>query len=105
MSVRFPHLSADHLVSVFVSSAAPFSYESATGHVSATGAFLNLPALLISLVLMVLLVCGVRDSARFNNVMVAIKVGVVLFVIILGSTLVNTDNWFPFGQTRTITTR
>lgn len=65
-----------------------------------TGAVLDLPALLISCVLMVLLVCGVRDSARFNNLMVAIKVGVCLFVIALGSTLVDTANWTPFGQTQ-----
>jgi APA family basic amino acid/polyamine antiporter len=53
--------------------------------------------LLVSLLTMVLLVCGVRDSARFNNVMVGLKVGIVLFVIILGSFLVDTANWHPFA--------
>ena len=37
------------------------------------GAVINLPAVIIVLLIMVLLVIGVRESARFNAAMVAIK--------------------------------
>jgi APA family basic amino acid/polyamine antiporter len=77
--------------------AAPFAFNNVTNTISSTGAILDLPAMLVSLLIMVLLVCGVRDSARFNNAMVAIKVGIVLFVIGLGAALVDTANWSPFA--------
>jgi APA family basic amino acid/polyamine antiporter len=77
--------------------AAPFGFVTSTQRVTSSPGVLDLPALLISLLVMSLLVYGVRESARFNNVMVFIKVGVVLFVIILGSFLVDTENWSPFA--------
>src|SRR5215210_5563785 len=40
---------------------------------SAPGTLVNLPAILIVLLIMILLVRGVRESARANAVMVAIK--------------------------------
>ena len=48
------------------------------------GALINLPAMLIVLAIMVLLVIGVRESARFNAAMVAIKLAAVLFFIVVG---------------------
>ena len=45
---------------------------------------INLPAVLIVLGIMVLLVIGVRESARFNAVMVAVKLAAVLFFIVVG---------------------
>jgi len=53
----------------------------------------NLPAFLIALVIMVVLAIGIKESARFNAVIVAIKVSVVLFVIAVGLRYLNTDNW------------
>jgi basic amino acid/polyamine antiporter, APA family len=61
------------------------------------GAIINLPAVLIVLVMMVLLVVGVRESARFNAVMVAIKGAAVLFFIAAGFRFVNPENWTPFA--------
>jgi APA family basic amino acid/polyamine antiporter len=58
---------------------------------------INLPAVLIVLVITALLVIGVRESARFNAVMVAIKVAAVLFFIAVGSGKVDTSNWSPFA--------
>src|SRR4051812_34892140 len=49
---------------------------------STPGAWLNLPALLITLIVTVILVIGIRESATTNAVLVAIKVGVVLFVVV-----------------------
>jgi basic amino acid/polyamine antiporter, APA family len=53
----------------------------------------NLPAFVIALVITAILVVGIRESARFNATIVAIKVVVVLFVIALGIRYVNTANW------------
>ena len=50
----------------------------------------NLPAFMIALVITAILAIGIRESARFNAVIVTIKVSVVLFVIGLGATYVNT---------------
>jgi APA family basic amino acid/polyamine antiporter len=46
---------------------------------------------------MILLVVGVRESARFNAVMVAIKVAAVLFFLAAGVTYVEPANWQPFA--------
>ncbi|HEY4554894.1 MAG TPA: amino acid permease, partial [Lysobacter sp.] len=62
----------------------------------------NLPALLICLALAGLLVVGVSESAKVNNIIVAIKVSVILaFIVIVGWFCIdNFDtlkaNWDPF---------
>jgi APA family basic amino acid/polyamine antiporter len=62
----------------------------------ATGALVNLPAILIVLGIMALLVIGVRESARFNAAMVAVKLAAVAFFIAVGVTYVKPENWSPF---------
>jgi APA family basic amino acid/polyamine antiporter len=63
---------------------------------AATGALVNLPAMFIVLAIMVLLVIGVRESARFNAAMVAVKLAAVAFFIAVGVTYVKPENWSPF---------
>jgi APA family basic amino acid/polyamine antiporter len=58
---------------------------------------INLPAVIITLLIMILLVVGVRESARFNAVMVAIKVAAVLFFLAAGVAYVEPTNWQPFA--------
>jgi APA family basic amino acid/polyamine antiporter len=53
----------------------------------------NLPAFVIALVITAILVVGIKESAKFNGTIVALKVGVVLFVLALGSHYVNKANW------------
>jgi APA family basic amino acid/polyamine antiporter len=53
----------------------------------------NLPAFCIALIITTILVIGIQESATFNAGIVAIKVGVVLFIILLGMRYVNPDNW------------
>jgi APA family basic amino acid/polyamine antiporter len=53
----------------------------------------NLPAFLVALVITTILAIGIKESARFNAVVVAIKVSVVLFVIGLGAHYINLSNW------------
>jgi APA family basic amino acid/polyamine antiporter len=57
---------------------------------------MNLPAFIIVLLVTVVLVVGIRESAGFNAAMVVLKLAVVLFVIILGAGHINTANWHPF---------
>src|SRR4051812_3719561 len=60
---------------------------------STPGAWLNLPAMLITLAVTVILVIGIRESATTNAVLVAVKVGVVLFVIGVGALFLDPVNW------------
>jgi basic amino acid/polyamine antiporter, APA family len=62
----------------------------------AAGTLANVPAMLIVLGIMVLLVIGVRESARFNAAMVAVKLAAVAFFIVVGFTYVKPENWSPF---------
>jgi len=61
------------------------------------GAVINLPAVIIVLCIMYLLVVGIRESARFNAVMVGVKLAAVLFFIGAGAVYVRPDNWSPFA--------
>jgi APA family basic amino acid/polyamine antiporter len=63
---------------------------------SVEGALMNLPAMLIVLVITALLVIGVRESARFNAAMVAVKLVAILFFIVVGVGYVEPANWQPF---------
>ncbi len=74
---------------------APIAYDDLLGF-HATGAIVNIPAILIVAAVTTLLVFGIQESARFNNVIVAIKTTVVLVFIIAGVSYVNTANWHPF---------
>jgi APA family basic amino acid/polyamine antiporter len=62
----------------------------------------NLPAFLVCGALALLLVIGVSESAKFNNVIVAIKVTVLVAFILVGGFLILKDlptytpNWDPF---------
>ncbi|MEI8112189.1 MAG: amino acid permease [Bacteroidia bacterium] len=57
---------------------------------------LNLPAMFIVATITMLLLIGIRESAKFNNVMVVIKVFVILLFIGIGFMFVNKANWHPF---------
>ena len=61
------------------------------------GAVINLPAVVIVLLITALLVVGIRESARFNAAMVAIKLAAVLFFIVAGVKFVKPENWSPFA--------
>src|SRR5581483_10242130 len=64
---------------------APFDFDPAAGKLVATGALIDLPALLIAAALTIILVAGIRRSAAFNFLMVVIKLAVVLLVIAVGA--------------------
>src|SRR6266446_10545459 len=63
---------------------------------SQTGAVINLPAMVLIALMTTLLVIGIKESARFNNFIVILKITIVLLVIGFGFIYVNQANWHPF---------
>jgi APA family basic amino acid/polyamine antiporter len=61
-----------------------------------TGNIVNLPAVLVVLGVTVVLVIGIKESARFNAVIVFIKTAVVLAFIAAAASFVKPENWTPF---------
>jgi APA family basic amino acid/polyamine antiporter len=68
----------------------------ATGKLALAGALFNLPAVLLVVFVTIFLVLGVRTSANFNNVMVAIKLAIVMAVIYVGFGHIVPANQTPF---------
>lgn len=69
----------------------------AGGHaIVASGAFLNLPAMLIAAIVTAICYIGIRQSTLVNNIIVAIKVAIVILVIVFGAFFVTIDNWVPY---------
>ncbi len=61
-----------------------------------TGNLINLPAMLIILLFSGLLVIGIRESAKFNFIIVMIKIAVILLFVGVGMMYINPQNWHPF---------
>ena len=61
-----------------------------------TGAVLNVPAMIIVGVVTILLITGIKESATFNNIIVAIKLTVIITFVAVGAAYVNAENWTPF---------
>jgi APA family basic amino acid/polyamine antiporter len=74
---------------------APLCYDPQAG-LTLTGAWLNLPAVFVIVLMTTLLTIGIRESANFNNAIVIIKVTVILLFIGFGSRFISVHNWTPF---------
>jgi APA family basic amino acid/polyamine antiporter len=79
----------------------PARFAAAPGTLVATAAgpvtaVFNLPAVILTALVTVLIVVGIKESATVNTAIVMIKVAVVLIVIACGAAYVNTANWHPF---------
>ena len=57
---------------------------------------INLPAFLIIAILTGILVLGVKESTRFNAVIVLINIFIILLFIIVGANFINPANYQPF---------
>ncbi|KAK9764098.1 hypothetical protein K7432_008691 [Basidiobolus ranarum] len=75
---------------------APFTFDTKTQSFSMSGNILNIPAIVISLAITVLLCFGVRESARLNTVIVIVKIVVILLFIFACIKNINPDNYTPF---------
>ncbi len=67
------------------------------GAFMATGSWFNLPAVAVTILVTLVLVKGISESANFNALMVALKVAAVLFVILVGAFYIHPENWTPFA--------
>ena len=74
-------------------SSAPLNYND--GWI-ATGALINLPSVFITALVTTVLVFGIRESVRFNNIIVIVKIVVILLFIGFGLSHINTENYVPF---------
>ncbi|MGE0440618.1 MAG: amino acid permease [Gemmatimonadales bacterium] len=80
----------------------PARFSAAAGSVvsladgSTVTAVFNLPAVLIVFLVTALLVRGIKESARVNDVIVFIKVGVVLLFLLFAWRAIDPANWQPF---------
>lgn len=70
--------------------------KAADAGVAAPAFAFNLPALLITWVVTSILIKGIKEAAKTNNLIVILKVAVVLFVIFVGFFFIDTDNYTPF---------
>jgi APA family basic amino acid/polyamine antiporter len=89
------HATATNLIATNSEALQNFSSTTLPAIAGHTFAF-NLPALVIVMLVTVLLVYGIRESARANTSIVVLKVAVVVFVISYGGFMVNPDNWHPY---------
>ena len=62
----------------------------------ATGAWFNVPGFLIVMILTVILVVGIRESAGANNLMVCVKIVAILIFIVAASRYIHFSYWKPF---------
>ncbi len=61
-----------------------------------TGAYFNVPGFVVVIVLTVILVLGIRESAGANNLMVAVKILAILVFVVAASRHIQVSNWKPF---------
>jgi basic amino acid/polyamine antiporter, APA family len=77
---------------------APLAYDAAQEVWHTTGTIINLPAMLVVACTTVLLVIGVHESARVNNVIVAIKLTIIVLFIAAAAPFVSTAHWVTAGN-------
>jgi basic amino acid/polyamine antiporter, APA family len=74
-------------------SSAPFTYH---GEWIATGSILNFPAVFIVAIITTILVFGIKESVKINNIIVLVKIAVILLFIGFGISHINPENYVPF---------
>ena len=70
---------------------------SAVPHLFGVPIIFNLPAVLIVAFITVVLVIGIRESSRFNDMMVLVKLAVLALFIGVGLYYFKAENWTPFA--------
>ncbi|MCX5761344.1 MAG: amino acid permease, partial [Gemmatimonadetes bacterium] len=66
-------------------------------HVMGVPVLVNVPAFAIVTLITMLLLSGVRESARANNIMVAVKLIVLAIFLVMGAQHIDTANYHPFA--------
>ena len=76
---------------------APFAFNETTqSFVRVSDAYFNVPAFAISMILTILLIVGIKESATFNSIIVSLKVVVIIIFVIAASTKIDPKNYKPF---------
>lgn len=63
---------------------------------AAKDGFIDIPALTIIIIIAFLLISGIKESTRINNIIVIVKLSVIIIFIFLAFPHVNSANWHPF---------
>jgi len=66
-------------------------------HVFGLPIIVNLPAVAIVAIITALLVWGIRESAHSNTAMVLLKVGIILFFLVVGAAFIKPSNYTAHG--------
>lgn len=66
-----------------------------------TTGLINVPALFIIVIVTLILIKGIRESATFNSIIVFVKISVVIIFIAVGIFYINPSNYVPFIPTNT----
>lgn len=57
---------------------------------------LDIPAIIMSILISILVYVGIKESKTASNIMVILKIAVVIMVIVVGAFYVDVNNWHPF---------
>ena len=77
---------------------APLTYDAAHGAWQITGTIVNAPAMFVVVGVTAVVLIGIHESARVNNVIVAIKLTIVLLFIVAAAPHFSTANWGTSGN-------
>ncbi len=72
---------------------APLAYDAATGAWQATGALLNVPAMVVMVGITTLLTIGIHESSRANNFAVLVKLAIIFIFLVVGVRHLSSANW------------
>ena len=76
-------------------SSSPIDYDESS-NVLYTGAWLNLPAIIIVFLSAGVVMVGAREFSLLTTVILSIKVGTLLLFVLFGFSYIDTQNWNPF---------
>ncbi len=77
---------------------APLAYDAAHGAWRMTGTIINFPAMAVVVSVTALVVIGIHESARVNNVIVAIKLAIIVLFIALAAPFFSAAHWVTAGN-------
>ena len=80
----------------FALAQAPFDRGIGSFAIVTTGAWVNVPAVLIVTAIAVLCYVGIRESTGTNTIIVALKIAVIVLFILAGVSYIHPVNWHPF---------
>lgn len=74
----------------------PVFWRNDTDVITATGALFDLPAIIITIAIIILLIYGIRQTATVNLILVVLKIIILLIFIFACYKYINISNYAPF---------